>query len=88
MALLATARSTVLTSYGVRCGCLLSIRATRPVTCGAAKEFPVVTTVDPASHGTRTSMPGAPKSVGGAGLASSAKGSCPSCAATEMTEEN
>ena len=33
-------------------------------------------------------MPGAPKSVGGAGLASRQNGSCPSWAATEMTEEN
>ena len=87
-ALLATARSTVLTSYGVRCGCLLSSRATSPVTCGAAKEFPVETIVAPDSHGTLMSMPGAPKSVGGAGLASRPNGSCPSCAATEMTEEN
>src|SRR4029077_17496049 len=87
-ALLATARSTVLTSSGVSCGCLRSSRATSPVTCGAAKELPVVTIVDPDNQGTRTSMPGAPKSVGGAGWASMPNGSCPSWAATETTEES
>ena len=48
--------------------CFARIRATTPATCGAAKLLPVAVIEPPFVHATRTSMPGAPNSTGGAGL--------------------
>src|SRR4051812_43960579 len=58
----------VLTWNGARPGCLLRMRATIPVMCGAAKLFPVLLMELPFSQATSTSTPGAPNSTGGAGL--------------------
>jgi hypothetical protein len=65
LALSASASNTVFIWNGVSPGCLPRMRAMSPVTCGAAKLFPVARMVLPPSHPTSRSIPGAPNSTGG-----------------------